>query len=336
MTSEADRTGAKLKDVGEFGLINLIRKGVFSSDKRVPVNIGDDAAVIKSSPGRFLIFTTDTLVERIHFDLSYFTFEEVGWKAMVANLSDIAAMGGLPKFALVTIGLPKSMPVRDVLSIYRGISKIARKHDCKIIGGDTTLVPKDLFVSIALLGEVEKKYLVTRSQAKRGDLICVTGRLGEAQAGLEFLKKYGRKKPSLARKHLKPEPRINEARALVRSLKINSMIDISDGLSSELFHLAEESRLGAVVREKDIPISSKCLKPASLLKKSPVEWALTSGEEYELLFTVDRKDHSRIDRVKKKVDFSVIGEMVEKRLGVKLIRKSGESGNLSETGFVHF
>jgi thiamine-monophosphate kinase len=114
------------------------------------------------------------------------------------------------------------------------------------------------------------------------------------------------------------------------------MIDISDGLSSELFHLAEESRLGAVVREKDIPISSKCLKPASQQKRSPLEWALTSGEEYELLFTVDRKDGSRIDRVRKKVDFSVIGEMVEKRLGVKLIRKSGRSKNLNKAGFLHF
>ena len=326
----------KIRELGEFGLIDEIRKGIFSSDKRVPVNIGDDAAIIKSSPGRFLIFTTDTLVEKIHFDLSYFTFEEVGWKALVANLSDVAAMGGLPRFALVTLGLPKSMRVEDVLSIYKGMSKIAGKYDCKIIGGDTTLVPRDLFISIALLGEVEKRYLVTRGGAKRGDSICVTGRLGEAQAGLEFLKKYGRKKPSRARKHLTPEPRINEARALVRNLKISSMIDISDGLSSELFHLAEESRLGAVVREKDIPISSKCLKPTSQQKRSSLQWALTSGEEYELLFTVDRKDHSRIDRVRKKVDFSVIGEMVEKRLGTRLIRKSGRSKNLNKTGFVHF
>jgi thiamine-monophosphate kinase len=336
MTSHADRAGPKLKDVGEFGLIDLIRKGVFSSDKRVAVNMGDDAAVIRSSPHRFLVFTTDTLVERIHFDLSYFTFEDVGWKAMTANLSDIAAMGGLPKFALVTIGLPKSMRVEDVLSIYKGASKIARKHDCKIIGGDTTLVPRDLVVSIALLGEVERRNLVTRGGAKRGDLICVTGTLGESQAGLESLKKHGRRRHSLIRKHLRPEPRISEARALVRSLKVNSMIDISDGLSSELFHLTEESRLGAVIHEKDIPISPGCLRLASRQKRSPLQWALTSGEEYELLFTVDKKDRSRIDRVKRRVDFCVIGEMVERRQGIKLIGKSGMSRDLSPTGFVHF
>jgi thiamine-monophosphate kinase len=336
MTSYDDQSGARLKDVGEFGLIDLIRKRVFASDARVPVNIGDDAAVIRSSPNRFLVFTTDTLVERIHFDLSYFTFEEVGWKAMTSNLSDIAAMGGLPKFALVTIGLPKSTRVEDVLDIYKGASKIAGKHNCKIIGGDTTLAPKDLVVSIALLGEVERRNLVTRAGAKRGDLICVTGKLGEAQAGLESLKKHGRLKRSLIRKHLRPEPRIKEARALVRALKVNSMIDISDGLSSELFHLTRESRLGALVREEDIPISSKCLRPASRPRSSALELALTSGEEYELLFTVDKSDRSKIDRVRRKADFSVIGEMVERGRGVKLIGKSGIERDLSPAGFMHF
>ena len=336
MTSHGGQSRDKLKDVGEFGLIDLIRKRVFASDRRVPVNVGDDAAIIRSSPSRFSVFTTDTLVERIHFDLSYFTFEEVGWKAMAANLSDIAAMGGLPKFALVTVGLPKSTRVEDVLDIYKGASKIARKHQCKIIGGDTTLVPKDLIVSIALLGEVEKRNLVTRAGAKRGDLVCVTGTLGESLAGLESLKREGRRKRSLIRKHLKPEPRIDQARVLVRSLKVNSMIDISDGLSSELFHLTEESRLGALVREENIPISSKCLRPVSRQKSSPLELALTSGEEYELLFTVDRSNRSKIDRVRRKVDFSVIGEMVERRRGVELIGKSGISRALSRTGFVHF
>ena len=331
-----NKTEIKINQLGEFGLIDLIKKKIFSGDKRVIVNIGDDAAVIRSSPNRLLIFTTDTLVERIHFDLKYFSFEEIGWKAMVANLSDIAAMGGLPRYALVTVGLPKSVRVEDVLSIYKGASRIAQKYRCKIIGGDTTLVPKYLFICIALLGEVEKKFLVTRSGAKKGDLICVTGRLGEAQAGLEFLKKYGRQKLSFARKHLQPQPRINEARILVKNLKINSMIDISDGLSSELFHLTEESQLGTAVYEQNIPISSKCLKLSSFMNKTPLSWALSSGEEYELLFTVDRKDQGKIERIKPKVNISLIGEMVDKRDGVKLIQKSGKIKDLKKVGFVHF
>lgn len=326
----------KISKIGEFGLIDLIRKQVLVKDKRVVVNVGDDAAVLKSTPNRLLIFTTDTLVQKIHFDLNYFTFEDIGWKAMAANLSDIAAMGGLPAYALVSIGLPKSVRAEDVLRIYKGASRIARRYGCKIIGGDTTLVPRELFVSIALLGEVEKEFVTTRSRAKKGDLICVTGNLGEAQAGLEFLKLHGRQNLSLARKHLRPRPRIDESRILTRNLKINSMIDISDGLSSDLFHLTEAGQLGAVVYEQRIPISPKCLKLASLLNKSPISWALSSGEEYELLFTVDQKYRNKIDRIRKQVDVTVIGEMVDKGQGVRLANELGKRKKLAKTGFVHF
>ncbi|MFQ6003403.1 MAG: thiamine-phosphate kinase, partial [Candidatus Zixiibacteriota bacterium] len=311
MTPDTKQTAAKINQIGEFGLIDLIKKKVFSKNKQVIVNIGNDAAVIRSSPNRLLIFTTDTLMEKVHFDLKYFTFEQVGWKAMVANLSDIAAMGGLPKFALVTMGLPKSISVENVLSIYNGMTSIAKRYRCKIIGGDTTFSPQGIFISIALLGEVEKKFLVKRSGAKKGDLICVTGDLGEAQAGLEFLKKNPRKKSPLIRKHLNPLPRINEARILVKNLKINSMIDISDGLSSELFHLAGENNLGAIIYEEKIPISPNCIKAGSLLKKSPLLWALSSGEEYELLFTINRKELPNLEKVKRKIKVSVIGEMVD-------------------------
>ena len=180
----------KIEKIGEFGLIELIKRRIFSKDKSVLVNIGDDAAVIAPSKDKLLIFTTDTLMEKVHFDLKYFTFEQIGWKAMAANLSDIAAMGGLPKFALVTIGLPVSISVENVISIYDGMNDIAKRYKCKVIGGDTFFSPRGIFVSIALLGEVEKEFLVKRRGARKGDLICVTGDLGEAQAGLEFLKKY--------------------------------------------------------------------------------------------------------------------------------------------------
>jgi thiamine-monophosphate kinase len=327
---------ASIGKLGEFGLIDLIKQRIFSEDKQVLVNIGDDTAVLRLSSDKLLIFTTDTMVEKIHFDLSYFTFEEMGWKAMAANLSDIAAMGGSPTYGLVTIGLPKSMLAREVLSIYKGASHIAGKYGCRIIGGDTTLVPKHLFVSVALLGEADRKSLITRSGAKRGDLICVTGNLGEAQAGLEFLKAHGRKNLSLVRKHLKPQPRISESRVLIRRLRVNSMIDVSDGLSSDLFHLTEESRLGALIHEEHIPVSSKCLKLASLLKRSPVSWALSSGEEYELLFTVDRRDRNRIEKVKREVDITVVGEMVDREQGVRLATRSGRRRKLAKTGFAHF
>ncbi len=326
----------EISQIGEFGLIDLIRKKILSEDKRVLVNIGDDAAVLKLSRDKLLIFTADAMVENVHFDLSYCTFEEIGWKAMAANLSDVAAMGGLPRYALVTLGLTKSAHAEDVLSIYRGASRLAKQYGCRIIGGDTTLVLKDLVIWIALLGEVEKKCLVTRSGAKRGDLICVTGNLGEAQAGLEYLKRYGRIKPSMVKKHLRPDPRVNQARILTGNLRVNSMIDISDGLSSELFHLAEQSRVGAVIHEDKIPVSPRCRKAAALMNKSPLDWALSSGEEYELLFTVNRKDRRRIGRIKSQVDVSVIGETTERKHGVRLLQKSGKAKHLRRSGFAHF
>jgi len=326
----------KIDQIGEFGLIDLIQRRTFSKDKSVVVNIGDDAAVIKPSKGKLLIFTTDTLMEKVHFDLRYFTFEQVGWKAMVANLSDIAAMGGLPKFALVTIGLPKSILVENVISIYDGITAIAKRYKCKVVGGDTFFSPKGILVSIALLGEIEKKFLVKRSGAKKDDLICLTGDLGEAQAGLELLRKSPRKKSSFIRKHLNPLPRIDEARTLVKNLKINSMIDISDGLSSELFHLTEESNLGAIIYEERIPISSKCKKAGDLLKKPPLLWALSSGEEYELLFTINKRELPNLEKVKKRIKVSLIGEMVKRKEGMVLQEKSGKKRKLRKTGFRHF
>jgi len=336
MSPVSNNRKTSIRRIGEFGLIELITKKILSKDKRVLVNIGDDAAVIRSSSDKLLIFTTDTMVDRVHFDLRYCTFEEIGWKAMTANLSDIAAMGGLPTYALVTIGLPGSMQAESVLSIYKGASAVAGKHDCKIIGGDTTLVPKDLFISIALLGEVEKKAFVTRSGARKGDLICVTGKLGEALAGYQYLKKYGRDKLSLVRKHLKPVPRITQARELVRKLRVNSMIDISDGLSSELFHLAEESGLGVLIHERHVPVSPKCTKLASLFGAEPLPWALSSGEEYELLFTVDRKDEDKLGRIRANLDVSIIGRMVDKAQGLKMVRESGALSPLRRSGFVHF
>jgi thiamine-monophosphate kinase len=326
----------KISQIGEFDLIDLIERRIFSKDKRVLVNIGDDAAVIKPSKDKLLIFTTDTLMEKVHFDLKYFTFEQIGWKAMAANLSDIAAMGGLPKFALVTIGLPVSISVENVISIYDGMNEVAKRYKCKVIGGDTLFSPKGIFISIALLGEVEKKFLVKRKGARKGDLICVTGDLGEAEAGLEFLKKYPRKKPTLVKKHLTPFPRINEARTLVKNLKISSMIDISDGLSSELFHLTEENNLGAIIYEEKIPISPNGIKAGNLLKRSPLLWALSSGEEYELLFTIKKKELTKLEKIKEKVKVSVIGEMLEKKEGIFLMERSGKKRKLTKTGFIHF
>lgn len=190
----------ELKKIGEFGLIDLIRKKVYTKDKRVVLNIGDDAAILKCSSDKLLVFTTDTLMERVHFDLRYFSFRDVGWKSMAANLSDMAAMGGIPLAGLVSLGLPKKTRVEQVLKLYSGMKSLCSKFRCPIIGGDIFSSPGGLAVTICLLGEVEKNLYKTRAGARAGDLIYVTGDLGEAEAGLRILRDSSKKEKNFIRK----------------------------------------------------------------------------------------------------------------------------------------
>ena len=330
----------KLKQVGEFGLIELIKKKVFQRNKRILVTIGDDAAIVKSSPQKYLILTTDTLLEKVHFDLTYFSFRNLGHRALAANLSDIAAMGGLPITALVTLGLPSYVSVENVLELYSGMNILAKKFNCPISGGDITSSPKDLFITITVLGEVEKNYLTLRSKAKAGDVICVTGELGEVHAGLELLqiaKKDKRIKfpKNLVQKHLTPQPRIFEAREIIKRLKPNSMIDISDGLASEVGHIAKASKLGAVIYESEIPLSPKARKAGMILNKNPLVWALYGGEEYELLFTIPKSKIDKLIKLSKKIELTLVGEM-KKEKGVFLVKPDGSKERIKKGGFRHF
>jgi thiamine-monophosphate kinase len=343
----------KLKELGEFGLIGLFRKKFPAKGKRIVLGSGDDCAVLKSSRENLLLFTTDSLMEKVHFDLSYFSCEDAGIKAMAANISDIAAMGGLPLAAVVSLGLPKKMEVLDTLDLYSGMDKMAKRFGFSIVGGDIFLSDK-IVISVALWGEVEPKFLKKRSGAKIGDLICVTGDLGESQAGLELLQSRAKheasrrhlddkKNKSMAGKafnkkifckHLRPVPRLFESRELVRKLKINSMIDISDGLLGDLYHILEESKVGARLFEDKISVSKKVLKLSSLLKQKPLDYALYSGEEYELLFTVDRKDLMSLKTLKTKV--SVIGEITNKALRMEMVDRNKKVRVLEKKGWVHF
>ena len=328
----------KLKGIGEFGLIDLIRKRFPAKDKNLVLGIGDDAAVIKITPKKYLIFTTDALREGVHFDLSYYSYRQIGWKAMAANLSDVAAMGGIPTFGLISLGLPKNKKTEDVLKIYKGMNDLAKKYGCKLCGGDLFLSP-EIVISVALLGETEPEFLVRRSGAKPEDLICVTNDLGQSQAGLEVLKAKKPSKPGWLRKHLKPEPRINQARKLVQTLDVTSMIDISDGFGSDLYHIAEESKVGALILEEKIPISRNLLKMAHVLKKSPLDLALSSGEEYELLFTIKKDQEKKLKYLKKKaanLKITVVGEIKDKKEGLKILDSKGKLKNLKRAGYSHF
>jgi thiamine-monophosphate kinase len=327
----------ELKELGEFGLIELIRKKVYTKDKRVVLNIGDDAALLKCSSDKLLVFTTDTMMEGVHFDLRYCSFKDVGWKSMAANLSDIAAMGGIPLAGLVSLGLPEKMKIEQVLELYSGMKSLFSRFNCPIVGGDIFSSPKGLVVTISLLGEVEKNLFKTRNGAKIGDLIYVTGDLGEAEAGLRLLKRSKAKRNLITKKHLTPYPRIEESRFLIKSLKITSMIDISDGLSSDLCHICEESNKGALIYAEKIPVSQRITKTCKSLNLSPLNFALSSGEEYELLFTLNPKDEGKIKKITQgKFKIALIGEIKSKKDEIKILERDGEIRDLRKTGYTHF
>jgi thiamine-monophosphate kinase len=301
------------------------------------LNIGDDAAVLKCSPGKLLIFTTDTLMEGVHFDLRYFSFKDIGWKSMAANLSDIAAMGGIPLAGLVSLGIPKKIKVEQVLELYSGMENLSSRFKCPIVGGDIFFSPQGLVVTLSLLGEVERNLFKTRVGARVGDLIYVTGDLGEAEAGLRILRKSKKKKKLITKKHLTPCPRIAESSLLIKNLKITSMIDVSDGLSSDLHHICEESNKGALIYAEKIPVSQRITKVCKSLNLSPLNLALSSGEEYELLFTLSPKEDEKLKKITKgKFKISLIGEIKNKKEGVKILDLDGKIKGLKKTGYTHF
>ncbi|MFH1655459.1 MAG: thiamine-phosphate kinase [Candidatus Omnitrophota bacterium] len=301
-----------LGKLGEFGLIADIRKMV-KVDSSVVKGIGDDTAVLKYSKDRYLLFTSDMLIEDVHFKRSAKPFD-IGHKALASSVSDIAAMGGRPKYAIVSIGLPKKLNVAYVRNLYAGINNASKKFRINIVGGDTNRSQK-IIIDIALIGEVEKKNLVLRSSAKAGDLIFITGLL----------------EPTLRTgKHLTFKPRFKESRFLVKNYRINSMIDISDGLIQDLSHILDESKKGAIIYEKAI------LK----IRGTSLKEALYGGENYELIFTLSKDQARRLirDKSKGKIKFSVseIGSITNSKNKLIFIDANSNKKSLKIKGFRHF
>ena len=301
----------KLSQIGEFGLIERIAS---HESKRTDtlVGIGDDAAVIsqksKVKSQNYTLVTTDALIENVHFKRAGLSFFKLGQKALAANISDIAAMGGWPTHALVTVGLPATISVEKIEEFYRGLNHLAKKHQIDIIGGDTVASPKELFISITLLGEVEKENLLLRSTAKSGDLICVTGRFG-GPASQKYLQ--------LSTYNL----RLAEARTLAKAKIATSLIDSSDGLIRSVLEVCKASKVGARIWEDNVPIA----------KGATLDQAFYGGEEYELVFTVPKT------KVKKlKVKMTIVGEVMSSEFGVKLVDKHDKIKPLKSGGYEHF
>lgn len=302
----------RVKDIGEIGLINRFQK-MTCLDRSVVKGIGDDTAVIRWTKDKYLLFTCDMIVEDAHFRRKNATPFEIGWKALARNISDIAAMGGVPKYAVISAGVRAEDLLTFLEGIYKGIMAAAKKFNVNIVGGDTAKSGK-LVIDISLIGEVEKKNLVLRSGAKPGDFIMVTGAIGGSQKG----------------RHLNFTPRIAEARTLVKNFKINSMIDVSDGLVLDLWRILDASRVGARIHRSLIPIS----KDADSFEK-----AIAEGEDFELLFTMSPEEAKRFFKTKlAKMDTSVtlIGEIKDKSYGYRLVEEDGKEKKLEAKGYLHF
>lgn len=333
----------QLKEIGEFGLIGRIKAIVDAPSAELLVGIGDDTAAYRTPIGDVTLLTTDTLIEGVHFDLKYFTFYQLGWKAMAANLSDIAAMGGVPKYALVSFSLPANVQVDSVEEFYRAAKELGDKFKTAIIGGDMTQAPEKVSVSLTVIGEVEEEKLTLRSGAQIGDAVFVIGSLGAAQAGLKVLKSHDEKLKGkygeLVEKHLKPQPRVDEARFLVENFPIHSMIDISDGLASEINHICNQSGVGARINAEQIPLDSATEEVAHTFKEKPLEYALTGGEDFELLFTaalevadeLQHKFHNKFGYY-----CSRIGMIREQKDGIVLEKPDGEKVSIRGKGYDHF
>ena len=326
--------------IGEFGLIQKIKAICDRPSDRVVLGIGDDGALVQPRTGTLAILTTDALVEGVHFDLRYTPLESLGWKALAVSLSDVAAMGGVPVCGVVSLAVPDNWSVENVEALYTGMERCGRAFACPVVGGDTVRSPGASFISITVLGEVEADSGKRRSTSRSGDLLCVTGELGGARTGWEALEgnytpeQWVRSKT----RFLQPRPRIGEARRLMDAFGVTACIDISDGLGSEIRHLCDGSGLGCEVYEDRIHVLEEAAAWALRTGNQPVLFAIESGEEYELLFTVDpdRWEQSECrEELCASIPVTVIGAMLPAEQGMSLC--TGDGRRLwTWTGWDHF
>ncbi len=323
----------ELSELGEFGLIDLLTKDISLVNKSTVYGVGDDAAVIDNRD-KLTLVSTDLLVEGVHFDLTYTPLKHLGYKAAVANISDIAAMNGIARQLLVGLSVSNRFPVEALEEIYAGIRQACKVYHVDLAGGDTTSSVKGLFLSITVIGEAKPDEVVYRNTARENDLVCVTGDLGGAYMGLLLLDREKaafqgdpNMQPDLGgfdyilERQLKPEPRTDIIRMLKEiHVKPTAMIDISDGLGSEILHICQGSKLGCRLYEEKIPIDPVTVNMAQEFKIIPVTAALNGGEDYELLFTIDQKDY---DKIREIPGIAFIGHMTSQDQGVMLVASDG-------------
>lgn len=339
-------TRTELSTLGEFGLIKRLTKKFKSKNDSTVKAVGDDAAVINNKDKQTLI-STDMLVEGIHFDLMYMPLKHLGYKAVVVNLSDIYAMNALPKQITISLAISNRFSVEGLEELYEGISHACEVYGVDLIGGDTCSSPKGLVISVTAVGEAKAEDIVYRTGAQVNDLLCVSGDLGASYLGLQILEREKRifledksimpdleNQEYLIGRQLKPEARRDVIEIFKQiNIKPTSMIDVSDGLASEIFHLCEQNKTGCRLFEEKIPISEEAYNMALKFKLDPTTCALSGGEDYELLFTIKPEEFEKVQPVS---DFSVIGFLTPEAEGINLYTKGGNVHALTAQGWNAF
>lgn len=337
----------ELSELGEFGLIEHLTRQVEIVQESTIKGVGDDAAVLDFSDKQTLV-STDILLENVHFDLRYSPLKHLGYKAVQVNLSDIYAMNGQPSQITVALGISSKFPLEAIEEIYEGIHIACKKYKVDLVGGDTSSSAQGLVISVTSIGYVDPEKVVYRSGAKEGDLLCVSGDLGGAYTGLQLLEREKQiflenpqiqpdleGKDYIVERQLKPEAR-KDIIELLQKLELlpTAMIDVSDGLASEIFHICKSSNVGCRIYEDKIPIDPMTYDTSREFGLDPTICALNGGEDYELLFTIPQSQYDKIKTVL--ADVSIIGHITEKKSGIDMVSKSGNIHPLKAQGWNAF
>ena len=343
MLEDKNTQKTSLADLGEFGLINHITKYFKIENSATIIGIGDDAAVLDASEKQTLV-TTDLLIEGVHFDLSYMPLKHLGYKAVMVNLSDVYAMNGVAEQITVSIAVSNRFPLEAIEELYSGIQLACETYKVDLVGGDTTSSTKGILISVTAIGKAEKEDIVLRSGAKETDLIVVSGDLGAAYLGLQVLereKQVFKVDPNnqpdldnytyLIERQLKPEARRDISGFLKElAVKPTAMIDISDGLSSEIMHICSQSKVGCKIYEEKLPLDPQVISACEEFNIDSTMVALSGGEDYELLFTVPIAD---FEAIKGNPNFSIIGHITAENQGLNLVTRAGQEIELKAQGW---
>ena len=337
----------RVSTLGEFGLISSLTSTIADCQLPPPQGVGDDAAIIRPQSGYEWLVSKDLLIQGIHFDPRLSSYRDIGYKAVAVNVSDIAAMGGNPHYLLAGIAVPATTPVMDIRNFYRGLASLCREYQIKVIGGDTCASRKDVFISLTIMGKVKTGQALCRKGAKVGDLIYITETLGDSRAGLRLLQKGARGRTGqlpksivrfLIQRHLHPTPRVSLGRELSKRQMATAAIDLSDGLSGDLRHICQASKVGAVIDLANIPISHQCATYAQHNHKFLMNLALHGGEDFELLFTIPPNKQKPLHRLATRLAQKIthIGIIQPHHQGIQFKGQDGKLHALSHQSYDHF